>query len=78
MNLLILLCLLVIGNVYGMYNTTSTSSCICTSVPCPVVGTNHLALAGGGSMTYSYASHNGIPVVTSATGSISKSDLDKG
>ena len=50
----------------------------CTTVPCPVVGTNHLALAGGGTMTYIYASHNGKPIVTSATGSISKSDLDQG
>lgn len=77
MLLLIIISLLVI-NVNSMYNSTTTSTCICTTVPCPVVGTNSLTLAGGGKMSYVYASHNGIAVVSSASGSISSNDLDKG
>ena len=78
MNALIIIFLVVVVTVYGVYVDTISSTCICTTVPCPVVGTNHLTLAGGGSMTYTYVSHNGKAVVSSATGSISKADLDKG
>ena len=61
----------------SMYNTTA-STCVCTTVPCPVVGTNTLTLSGGGKMSYNYVSHNGVPVVASASGTISTADLDKG
>ena len=78
MNVLVVVLVVVVSVVYGVYVDTNSSTCICTTVPCPVVGTNHLTLAGGGSMTYTYVSHNGKAVVSSATGSISKADLDKG
>jgi len=46
-----------------------TSSCICTTVQCPIVGTNTLVM-GNGSLTihYKYILHNNIPVVSSADG----------
>ena len=47
-------------------------------VPCPVSGTNTLSVGGGTTATYTYATHNGHAVVTSATVKITKNDLDKG
>merc|ERR1712127_501741 len=44
----------------------------------PKVGTNDLKAGGGGSCTYHYSSHGGTPVVTSASCTISKKDLDAG
>lgn len=44
----------------------------------PVSGNNYLAEGGGGTGTYYYQSHNGIPVVISATVTITKANLDKG
>ena len=78
MLLFMIISLLVLNVVSGMYNFTTATTCVCTTVPCPVVGTNPLTLAGGGKMSYVYVSHNGVAVVSSASGSISTSDLDKG
>jgi hypothetical protein len=47
-------------------------------VPCPVSGTNTLVVGGGSVITYHYSTHNGHAVVTSASGTINKNDLDKG
>jgi hypothetical protein len=55
-----------------------TSSCVCTTVPCPVVGVNYLTEGGGGKGTYNYVSHNGIPVVSTASATITIYDLDQG
>ena len=54
------------------------STCVCTSVPCPVSGTNYLIEGGGGQGKYIYSMHNNHAVVTSATVTITKSDLDHG
>ena len=62
---------------YAQLNATS-SSCVCTSVPCPIVGANYLTEGGGGTGTYYYSLHNNIPVVTSASVRITKSNMDKG
>lgn len=59
-------------------NLTSTSSCYCTTVPCPVSGANYLTEGGGGTGKYYYSLHNNIPVVTSAYVRISISNMDKG
>ena len=44
----------------------------------PHSGTNTLSAGGGGSCTYHYSTHDGHPVVTSASCSITTADLDKG
>lgn len=61
----------------ALLNSTS-SSCVCTSVPCPVSGANYLTEGGGGTGTYYYSLHNNIPVITSASVRITTSNLDKG
>lgn len=48
------------------------------TVTYPHTGYNSQAAGGGGACTYLYSSHGGTPVVTSATCSISTSDLDTG
>lgn len=54
------------------------STCVCTTVPCPVVGKNYLTFGGGGSATYNYEAHGSYIVVVSATATISNADLNKG
>ena len=44
----------------------------------PTSGTNSLEAGGGGKCTYRYATHDSMPVVTSASCKISKADLDTG
>ena len=44
----------------------------------PTAGDNPLSAGGGGSCSYLYEEHDGMPVVTSATCTISASDLDMG
>jgi hypothetical protein len=60
------------------YNLRASSSCSCTTVPCPVSGVNNLEIGGGGIGKYVYEQHNGIPVVISANVRISLSNMDKG
>lgn len=63
-------------------NTTLTSgsdsTCVCTTVPCPVSGTNTLEVGGGSIGTYHYSMHNGHAVVTSVSMTITPNDLNKG
>lgn len=66
---------------YAHYDTTKfdTTSCICTTVPCPTVGINTLVMGGGHStIHYKYILQNNIPVVASAEGVVSIESLDKG
>ena len=44
----------------------------------PTDGTNSLAAGGGGPCSYYYTDHDGTPVLTSATCTISSADLDTG
>jgi hypothetical protein len=66
------------------YNTTmalgaSASTCVCTTVTCPVSGANPLTEGQGhAKVTYTYAMHNGHAVVMSATGTITPASLDQG
>jgi hypothetical protein len=55
----------------------NASACICTTVPCPVSGANYLTEGGGGTGTYYYSTHNGYPVVTSASFTLTRANLDK-
>lgn len=60
----------------GKYNSTT---CVCTTVPCPVEGANYLDEGGGGVGTYYYsANDNGVVVVQSAEVTITKENLDGG
>jgi len=65
-----------IASVSALNNTAS--ACVCTTVPCPVAGNNYLTEGGGSTGTYYYESHNGIPVVSSASVTITSANLDKG
>ncbi len=56
----------------------SYASCVCTTVPCPVAGVNVLSIGGGGNAYYTYVSHSGIPVVSSANTTITIANIDKG
>jgi len=49
-----------------------------SDVTYPHTGTNSLEAGGGGKCSYSYSSHAGMPVVTSAHCTITKKDLDQG
>ena len=51
---------------------------MCTTVACPVSGSNSLTEGGGAHGVYEYAMHNGHAVVTSASAKISPATLDKG
>lgn len=55
-----------------------TSSCYCTTVPCPIEGKNLLTIGGGTSGTYYYTLHNNIPVISSANIRVSITNMDKG
>ena len=56
----------------------STTTCVCTTVPCPVVGLNTLTEGGGSLGYYTYVNHNGIAVVSSANATITIANIDKG
>lgn len=54
------------------------SNCVCTTVPCPVVGENKLIEGINGKGIYYYENHNDQPVVTNVFATITNNDLDKG
>jgi hypothetical protein len=62
----------------GINAYNSTSSCYCTTVPCPIEGSNFLTIGGGTSGIYYYTIHNNIPVITSANIRVSIINMDKG
>ena len=55
-----------------------TSTCVCTTTPCPVPGINNLIQGGGANITYIYTQHGEHAVVTSARGVIYPSSLGNG
>jgi len=56
-----------------------SSSCVCTTVPCPVAGDNYLTEGGGAVGDYFYVlTTASIPVVSKASVTITVADLDKG
>ena len=87
MSLLIalLVCLAVVAQAYQEMTLNSTTlgkdptTCVCTTVQCPVPGNNPLTEGDGGAqITYRYTDHNGQPVVTSAEGYVYPSSLGHG
>lgn len=56
----------------------ASSPCICTTVPCPMYGSNYLSIPGGGTGSYYYITHGNYPVISTASVTISLSNMDKG
>ena len=54
------------------------TTCVCTTVPCPVEGNNYLAIPGGGTGTYVYTTHSNHAVVSSASLIVTAANMDKG
>jgi hypothetical protein len=74
MRLLLLYCLLNL-----VMTISGSTTCVCTTVPCPVSGKNTLHMGGGSAViTYQYMRHGDYDVVTSASGDITSADLDHG
>lgn len=81
MSLLIALAYVTMGAA-ASYNETmlgSDSTCVCTTVPCPVAGKNLLEVGEGAATgTYNYAMHSDHAVVTSAYVTIDDTVIDHG
>jgi len=61
------------------YLTLTQSDCVCTTVPCPTEGNNHIIMGNGSAdMNYIYKFHNNYEVVVSASGTITPHSLDNG
>ena len=59
--------------------SSQESPCVCTTVPCPVIGENDIVMGNGGvQMSYVYELHNTMPVVVSAKGTLTPESLDHG
>eukprot|EP00286_Rhodomonas_abbreviata_P023002 CAMPEP_0181293900 /NCGR_PEP_ID=MMETSP1101-20121128/3309_1 /TAXON_ID=46948 /ORGANISM="Rhodomonas abbreviata, Strain Caron Lab Isolate" /LENGTH=186 /DNA_ID=CAMNT_0023398513 /DNA_START=34 /DNA_END=594 /DNA_ORIENTATION=+ len=59
----------------------SDTTCVCTTVPCPVVGANYLTEGGGALGTYTYIAQGEdgeTPVVSTVSVTITEADLDMG
>jgi hypothetical protein len=55
------------------------SSCVCTTVSCPVAGNNSIIMGNGNAdMQYMYEKHKDYDVVISASGTITTASLDHG
>ena len=55
------------------------ASCVCTTVPCPIEGNNHIIMGNGSAdINYIYKLHNNYEVVISASGTITSGSLDNG
>ena len=55
------------------------SQCVCTTVPCPEIGTNLIQMGGGtAKITYEYKLQGDYPIVVNAHGAITPLDLDHG
>lgn len=65
------------GAEYGSAAVSATT-CVCTTVPCPVAGNNYLAIPGGGTGTYYYVTHSNQAVVSSASVTVTLANMDKG
>jgi hypothetical protein len=57
---------------------SSNTTCVCTTVPCPVAGPNYLSAGGGGQGIYNYVTHSGYAVVSTVSVSLGPKDLGTG
>lgn len=70
-----LIVLLALVHIYLVYS----SECVCTTVPCPVEGTNQEIMGMGNAIiNYIYEKHGDFEVVISASGTININSLDNG
>lgn len=74
--ILFFLSILNLKKIINAYNSSST--CYCTTVPCPVEGKNLLTIGGGTTGSYYYTLHNNIPVISSAYVRVSMTNMNKG
>ena len=70
--------LLLLSILYSWTSRISSSSCVCTTVPCPITGENTLIEGISGKGVYKYYNHNEQPVVLHAYATITNDDLDNG
>ena len=57
----------------------SSEYCVCTTVPCPQAGNNHLVMGNGyATLDYTYSIHGEFPVVTAAKAVLEPQSLDNG
>lgn len=67
--------LLIFSQLYVIHS----SICICTTVDCPVEGSNPIIMGNGyANIDYTYKKHNDYEVVISAVGTITPDSLDQG
>ena len=58
---------------------THSSTCVCTTVDCPVEGSNKIIMGNGSAIIdYTYKTFSDYPLVSSATGTITPDSLDHG
>ena len=56
-----------------------SSTCVCSTVPCPEAGENTIIMGNGNAkMTYVYEIHNNHPIVISAIGELTQGSLNEG
>lgn len=66
-------------SLFAVAVSAASNTCVCTTVSCPVVGKNTLAMGKGtAKITYNYELHGDYPVVVKATGTVMPTDLDHG
>ena len=62
-----------------MIDIVHCSTCVCTTVDCPIEGYNNITMGNGyAHINYSYTLHNNYEVVVSALGIITPDSLDQG
>jgi len=69
--------ILLLSMVCSLVNTFA-STCVCTTVPCPLAGENTLIEGIAGKGVYYYNKHNTQPVVSHAYATITNHDIDNG
>jgi hypothetical protein len=63
----------------GILRLVSSTTCVCTTVPCPEVGVNKLTMGDGNAdVTYTYIQHGDYVVVSEAKAVLSPESLGKG
>ena len=64
---------------FSLFAVAASTTCVCTTVSCPIVGENALVMGkGSAKITYEYDLHGQYPVVVKATGAVTPADLDQG
>ncbi len=68
-----------LGGILCIIGSISASTCVCTTVSCPISGKNYITMGNGtADIIYNYELHGDYQVVTSGYGTILPTDLDYG